>query len=118
MPRPDFEQGLQRIVVGVAYAVELYDSAHIRVQGIESSSKTTTKLVGVERSTQLAPLRPDVTHLEHGNTAETFFDLKVVVKEVRSTEVLVNGIHVEDIRAAAWVNCRVQAGAKRNPWKD
>src|SRR6266567_328889 len=110
MPRSQPHGGLQRIIVGAANAVELIDAAVVR----ELRGKL-AELVYVQHDRKLTAFAAHIAHLPHCHPiTKALLDVEVVVKEVRSPEVLADGENVENGTPAIRVGGHIAGHAGRN----
>src|ERR1017187_6782486 len=96
MPRSDLESALQRVVVWVAYAVQLVHRADVRILRVEAAV-----LIKIQHHRQLAPYAADIADLPYQGVAEALLDIQAVIEEVRRPEILVDRVYVVSVRAAA-----------------
>src|SRR6266446_2506971 len=112
MPSSQTQRALQRIVVGVANAVELVHAAVVRklrhklavssrlASNGANHCRSAWKLINIQHDRELATLTADVAHLPHCRTvAETLLHVEVVVEEIGCSEVLADPKHVENGRS-------------------
>src|ERR1022692_2185371 len=96
MPRSDLESALQRVVVEVAYAVQLVHRADVRILRVEAAV-----LIKIKHNRQLAPTPAAIATLPSQGVAEALLDIQAVIEEVRRPEILVDRVYVVSVRAAA-----------------
>src|SRR5215471_20561807 len=93
MPGARLERGLQGIVIGCAYAVELQDRAEVRER--EYGSGNVVRLVNVRNYVQFPSLVANISKLQHAGFAEAFLQLQAVGGEVWRAEILVDCEQIE-----------------------
>src|ERR1700674_2540523 len=92
MPCPQTQCALQRIVVGIADAIELVDAAVVRELRI-----VLAELIDVEHDRELAALAAHVADLPDCHpVTEALLDIQVVIEEIGCSEVLADPEHVEN----------------------
>jgi len=104
MPFPHTEGCLERVVVGGARTAKLTDGVIVRVS---------IKLVDIGDVVELPSFAPNVSDGENRFVSDSFFNLKIVVEEVRCDEVLIHREQIESWRIRA---IRIVAGL--DGWKD
>src|SRR5215469_14643824 len=105
MPGAGLKRGLQGIVVGCAYAVELQDRAEVR-EG-EYCSGNVVRLVNVRNYIQFPSLVANIANLKHAGFAQAFLHLQTVGGEVWRAKILVDCEQIEPRFARAegiWAN--------------
>ena len=99
------QAGLQGVIVGGSGAVHLQDVAEVW--------KFDTTRVDVGNDIQFPPLAADISDLELDGIAEALLNLKAEVVEVRSTEILADGIRAQALRIIRSGAIRIRARRQR-----
>jgi hypothetical protein len=119
VPDTSLKGSLQGVVIGVANAVELIDVPLVRVLSCERARATRQRrLVNIQHHRELVGDAADIADLEDSKISQGLLDLKIVVIEVWSPEVLADGIDTKGTGSTVGVGSHIAGHACSYAWEN